>query len=219
MRNLIYLTCAAMLICLAPSVKAQHLSIPQPGYQESLQGDPAEISEPQYTYRAVVKEIYDSDTLNIDIDLGFSFWQRDMNVRLAGTNAYEIKRSSSKKFRGLSIGERHVKTGFQCRDLMIEWLGGDPSLYPQKVTYHELVPRDGDAETLSRIPKDWLQYGGPEIVVQTIRDESGKFGRPLVIIWKDGANLNQWLVRSGCADLNWYDGVDRPASSPIIPPE
>jgi len=208
----------AAWIAWAPSIaQAQSPAIPAPGYQEILPDDPERIFEPQYTYRAVIKEIYDSDTLNIDIDFGFNFWQRDLNVRLAGTNAYEIKRSRSKRFRGKSIGSTHVRIGFQCRDLMIEWLGGDPILYDHKVRYHEMVPRDGNMQDLDRIPKDWLKYGGPEVVIQTLADESGKFGRPLVIIWKDGNNLNQWLVRSGCADLNWYDGEEYPETSPIVP--
>ena len=199
------------------AVQAQSAAIPAPQYQQQIAGDPDPIHEPQYTYRAVIKQVYDSDTLNIDTDFGFNFWQRDMNVRLAGTNAYEIKRSGSKTFRGLPIDAKHVKIGFQCRDLMITWLGGDPALYPHKVRYHELVPRNGDPDVLRQIPVDWLKYGGPEVVIQTLKDESGKFGRPLVIIWKDGNNLNQWLVRSGCADLNWYDGQQYPVTSPITP--
>jgi len=200
---------------LASAASAQ--TIPQENYQSVLEGDPAAIHTPIYTYRGVIKQVYDSDTLNIDIDLGFNFWRRDINVRLARTNAYEIKRSRSKKFRGRPIDTEHVAQGFKCRDLMISWLGGNPTLYPRKVMYHELVPRDGDLENIQKIPMDWLKYGGSEVVIQTLADESGKFGRPLVIVWKNGHNLNQWLVRSGCADLNWYDGKSYPVTSPITP--
>lgn len=207
---------AAWMIWAPIAVQAQSSSIPSRGYQEILPGDLDPIFEPQYTYRAIIKAIYDSDTLNIDIDVGFDFWRQDVNVRLAGTNAYEIKRSRSKTFRGDPIDANHVAIGFQCRDLMIEWLGGDPKNYPRKVRYHNLLrPKTGSI--IPRAPPEWIERGGPEVVVQTLADESGKFGRPLVIIWKDGNNLNQWLVRSGCADLNWYDGEEYPVTAPIAP--
>ena len=195
----------------------QSQSIPQPGYDATYSADPDPIYSASYIYHGVVKEVYDSDTINLDIDFGFNFWQRDVNVRYAGTNAYEVKRSSSKRFRGRPIDNAHVAIGFQCRDLMIEWLGGNPALYPQKAVYHEMVPSNASAELLADLPEDWRKYGGPRVVVQTLADESGKFGRPLVIIWKDGRNLNQLLVRSGCADLNWYDGKEYPKNSPIMP--
>jgi len=199
-----------------PHAHAQIDAIPHAGWLDAQPGDPQAVFEPQYTYRGIVKEIYDSDTLNIDIDLGFDFWRHDMNVRLAGTNAYEIKKSRSKKFRGAPIDADHVAIGFKCRDLMIEWLGGDPANYQNKVRYHNLL-RPEMGQIIPRAPPQWLDDGGPEVVVQTLKDESGKFGRPLVILWKDGNNLNQWLVRAGCADLNWYDGVEYPSTAPITP--
>jgi len=202
---------------LTPAAQAQSTApIPWAGYQDVLPGDPESIEAPQYTYTAIVKEVYDSDTLNIDLDVGFDFWRRDLNVRLAGTNAFEIKKSRSKRFRGRSIGSTHVKTGFECRDLMIGWLGGNPSHYPRRVKYHNLLRPDG-LNVVPDAPIKWVEDGGPRVIVQTIGDASGKFGRPLVIIWKNGNNLNQWLVRSGCADLNWYDGEEYEVTSPIVP--
>ena len=206
-----------VMMGLLNSVPASSQTIPQPNYKEALVGDPVPIISTPYTYRAIVNSVYDSDTINIDIDLGFGIWSRNVNVRYAGTNAYEVKRSKSKRFRGKSIGSAHIKKGFQCRDLMIEWFGGDPSLYPHKAQYHDMVPRNLHVSDILRIPASWLKYGGPEVIIQTLADKSGKFGRPLVIIWKNGNNLNQWLVRSGCADLNWYDGKKYLVTSPIVP--
>lgn len=182
-------------------------------YKSPLPGDPAPIHAPAYEYGAVVTGIYDSDTMRMDIDLGFEFWRKDVEVRLAGVNAYEIKRNSRKTFLGLPIDAAHVKLGFQCRDMMIEWLGGAPSLYPRKVKYHDLVT----TENMADVPEAWLEARGPPVIVQTLADESGKFGRPLVILWVNGKNLNQWLARSGCASVNWYDGNEYKSTSPIIP--
>lgn len=52
--------------------------------------------------------------------------------------------------------------------------------------------------------RDWLREQipiGSEIVVETIRDKSGKFGRLLAVIWKEGRNINEELVNSGRADV------------------
>ena len=44
-----------------------------------------------YRYNAIVVSIYDGDTLNVDIDLGFGVWLRNQNVRLYGINTPELK--------------------------------------------------------------------------------------------------------------------------------
>lgn len=45
----------------------------------------------KYQYRAIVTSVYDGDTLNVDIDLGFDVWLKNQTVRLYGINAPEMK--------------------------------------------------------------------------------------------------------------------------------
>jgi micrococcal nuclease len=45
----------------------------------------------KYQYKAIVKSVYDGDTLKADIDLGFGVWMHDQTIRLFGINAPEIK--------------------------------------------------------------------------------------------------------------------------------
>jgi micrococcal nuclease len=44
-----------------------------------------------YTYRALVKSIYDGDTLRVDIDLGFGVILADQSLRLLGIDTPEIR--------------------------------------------------------------------------------------------------------------------------------
>jgi micrococcal nuclease len=48
----------------------------------------------KYVYNAIVKSIYDGDTIKVDIDLGFGVWLHDQNIRLSGINSPELKGSS-----------------------------------------------------------------------------------------------------------------------------
>lgn len=47
--------------------------------------------QPTYTYRAVVRSIYDGDTMRIDIDLGCSIWLRNEPIRLFGIDTPELR--------------------------------------------------------------------------------------------------------------------------------
>ena len=51
-------------------------------------------TEPFYIYRAKVTEVYDGDTVTVDIDLGFSVILRKQKIRLCGINAPEVKGES-----------------------------------------------------------------------------------------------------------------------------
>lgn len=44
-----------------------------------------------YTYSALVTEVYDGDTITVDIDLGFGIKITDQKIRLFGINAPELK--------------------------------------------------------------------------------------------------------------------------------
>ena len=43
-----------------------------------------------YEYKAIVKKVYDGDTITVDIDLGFGFWVKKQSLRLLGINTPEI---------------------------------------------------------------------------------------------------------------------------------
>lgn len=45
----------------------------------------------KYWYDAIVKEVYDGDTVTIDIDLGFNTWTMNQKFRLYGVDAPEIR--------------------------------------------------------------------------------------------------------------------------------
>jgi micrococcal nuclease len=107
--------------------------------------------EVNYTYNAVVRSVYDADTIRVDIDTGFSTWRHNESIRLLGIDAPEI--------RGEERPEGLISKA---------WL-------------------------LDKIPP------GTEIIIQTIRDRTGKYGRYLAYIWHDGVNLNEQMLIEGIA--------------------
>lgn len=44
-----------------------------------------------YEYKAIVTDVYDGDTITVDIDLGLGVWLRGQKVRLKGINAPEVR--------------------------------------------------------------------------------------------------------------------------------
>lgn len=44
-----------------------------------------------YIYDAIVRSVYDGDTIRVDIDLGFNTWIHNESIRLYGINAPEIR--------------------------------------------------------------------------------------------------------------------------------
>ncbi len=44
-----------------------------------------------YGYAAVVRSVYDADTIRVDIDLGCKVWISNEPIRLYGINAWEIR--------------------------------------------------------------------------------------------------------------------------------
>ncbi len=65
----------------------------------------------------------------------------------------------------------------------------------------------GPEKVEGRKSRDWLRQrlAGREFIVQTIRDRKGKYGRYLAIIWVDGVNVNEEMVRLGLAEKKDYD--------------
>lgn len=62
-----------------------------------------------YEYKAIVKRIYDGDTIYVDIDLGFGVWLKYQTIRLYEINCPEIR------------GVNKV-AGFAARDILIKWV-------------------------------------------------------------------------------------------------
>lgn len=45
----------------------------------------------EYKYKAIVVEIYDGDSVTVDIDLGFNNWIKNMKLRLYGVDTPELR--------------------------------------------------------------------------------------------------------------------------------
>ncbi len=110
----------------------------------------------QYRYKAVVKRIYDADTIWVDISTGFRQWILNEPIRLFGINAPELRGSQRPQ-------------GLRSRDAL-----------------------------RAKLPV------GTEIVLETIKDKKGKYGRYLGIVWLGKTNINKWLVRRGYAEEKMY---------------
>ena len=149
--------------------------------------------KPAYRYGALITAIYDADTIICDIDVFNNMWKKNEIIRLYGINAQEIRRSASK-----GIDADDVKVGFDHRDALIKTLGLNPDGFSRKVRYHKL-----DKPV-------W-------VVIETIKDTSGKFGRLLGIIHKGKVNVNEHM-RDIIGGVEFYDGQEYPHDYPIRPP-
>jgi len=45
----------------------------------------------KYTYSAIVTDVYDGDSITVDISLGFGIWTKGMKIRLSGIDTPEIR--------------------------------------------------------------------------------------------------------------------------------
>lgn len=122
----------------------------------------------KYTYEAKVLRIVDGDTIDVEIDLGFSTYRRE-RIRLYGINTpetYGVKRDS----------DEYV-AGTKAKDYVI-----------------------GAIEPMTQ---------GERIIIQTIKDKKGKYGRYLANVYYKRSTgpeaewiwLNQELVDKGLAKV------------------
>ncbi len=113
------------------------------------------MEKQHYIYHAVVTEVYDGDTITVDIDLGLNIWVRDEKLRLHRINAPEVR--GEERERGL-------------------------------------------------VSRDWLREKILDqlIVIETIQDKKGKYGRYLAEVWLEDRNLNDELVSAGLAEYKEY---------------
>ena len=104
----------------------------------------------RYKYRAKVTDVYDGDTITVDIDLGFDLTLNGQKIRLYGINTPEVK---------------------------------------------------GEEREQGLVVRDWLrsQILGQSILLETIKDKRGKFGRMLGLIHYNGSIINQVMIDKGYA--------------------
>jgi len=118
--------------------------------------------EPTYQYKAIVERVVDGDTIDLDIDIGFSIHIRE-RVRLFGIDTPETRTKN-----------------------LIEKLHGIEA---------------------KNYVKDAIE--GKEIVIETIKEKKGKFGRYLAVIHykrnRHTTNLNKELVDKKMAK-RYYGG-------------
>lgn len=119
----------------------------------------------EWYYKAKVLDVYDADTITVEIDLGFGIKRTD-KIRLYGINAPEL--------RGAERPE-----GIRSRNVLREWVLGK------------------------------------SIILETIKDKSGKYGRILGKVWFEQEHpnhedkkylmlANDMLVASGLARRQEY---------------
>ncbi len=112
-----------------------------------------------YSYKAIVVDVYDGDTITVDIDLGMGIWLKKQKIRLADINTPEIR--GKEREEGLKV-------------------------------------------------RDWLRNKilNKEIILETIKDTKGKYGRWLGKVWfADGeeyTNINMFLVMNKMAEKIKY---------------
>lgn len=153
-----------------------------------------QVIDPVYTYKAYITQGYDADTWRADIDVGFRMWRGGETLRLYAINTPEIKKSKAKGFT-----EKDVERGFDCRDVALRAFGLKPADYPRKASYFDIEPP---------VP----------VIIQTVRgNDVGKYGRLLTIVHYKGVNVNEVLVKSGCSQIELYDGKKYPLNTRITP--
>lgn len=120
-----------------------------------------------YHYRAFVTDVYDGDTITVDIDLGLGVWVKGEKIRLYGINTPEVR------------GYEKIK-GIESRDFV----------------RNKILNQD--------------------IILKTIKDESGKFGRLLGVVYylenysignrenKRYVELNTAIVSAGFGEFKEY---------------
>lgn len=108
-----------------------------------------------YHYKAIVTDVYDGDTITLDIDLGLGLWKRYVKVRLAGIDAPEIR---------------------------------------------------GEERPFGLVVENYLsgKILNEEVVIQTHKDKSGKYGRLIADVYHKGLDVANDLVEKGYAVFKEY---------------
>jgi len=103
-----------------------------------------------YTYNAKCTDVYDGDSITVDIDLGFNVILSKQKIRLLGIDTPELR--GDEREQGLVVRD-------YVRDLVL----------------------------------------GKELILESHRDKSGKYGRWLGTLYVDDVNINQLLLDENLA--------------------
>lgn len=98
-----------------------------------------------YTYNCIIKNIVDGDTVDIDVDLGFDVWLRNVRVRIDRIDAPEV--------RTRDLVEKHwgkIATKFLEEQIPV---GSEQRFVCKKYT-----PTDSFGRVIGDFEMDWLDY-------------------------------------------------------------
>ena len=101
-----------------------------------------------YTYKARCTDVYDGDSITLDIDLGFGHWMIGQKIRLLGINTPEIRGDeraaglvSAERLRGLIEGEDIIMVSHKDRSGKYgRWLA---TIYINEVNINNLLLDEG----------------------------------------------------------------------------
>lgn len=149
------------------------------------------ITRAPYIWPFTITHVRDVDSYKGTLDRGFNDRRDDVELRAYGINGQEITRSRTK-----NRGDAEVEQGYDQRDAFLQSIGVDPNTIPRKAVYQPIPHTD--------------------VLIETQRDEDGKYGRLLAVVHKDGVNINE-AMRDIIGGVEFYDKKDYPADYPIRP--
>jgi endonuclease YncB( thermonuclease family) len=135
----------------------------------------------RYRYDALVREVYDGDTMYADVDLGLDSWRHGVGLRLHGINTPELRKPTK-------------EAGYAARDFVCAAITGLP------VESVSAFSKNGRRLVLPAPVPVFLHSHG---------DDDGKYGRLLSTVWfYDDAgelvSLNELLLTHGHATVPHY---------------
>lgn len=123
--------------------------------------------DPRYVFKAYIRKIYDGDTINVDIDLGFRVWLYKEPLRLWGIDTPEVRGASK-------------EAGIAVRDLVRSWVPEGTEVLIRTLKSNEGVDRTGSFHRYLAVicPLGWsesvnarlLREGKAEIDATTKRE-------------------------------------------------
>ena len=138
----------------------------------------------RYRYDAIVREVYDGDTIYADIDLGLDTWKHDIGLRLYGIDTPEVRTLSSRE------------AGIAARDFICAALLGIP------------LEDVGNLPRKRRGSSTRIVLGAVPIFLHSHGDDDGKYGRLLAEIFvplgDELVHINKLMLTSGHAKVPSY---------------
>ena len=139
-----------------------------------------DVRDFRYRYDAVVREVYDGDTMFVDIDQGLSHWAHGVSLRLHGIDTPELRKATR-------------VAGLAARDFVCAALAGIPV---------------GNVQNLEKRGRR-IVLGAVPIFLHSHGDDDGKYGRLLSSVWFYDASgellcLNEILLTEGHAVVPSY---------------